>query len=93
MLALGTLTAEQRVAAFLIDVAARYAQLGFSDRHFILRMSRADMANFLALKHETVSRALSRLQDLCCISVQRREVKVMDMPELRRLAQGSATIH
>ncbi len=93
MLALGTLTAEQRVAAFLIDVAARYAELGFSDRHFLLRMSRADMANFLALKHETVSRALSRLQDLCFIAVQRREVKVMDMPELRRLAAGSATIH
>lgn len=93
MLALGTLTAEQRVAAFLIDVAARYAELGFSDRHFILRMSRADMANFLALKHETVSRALSRLQDLRCISVQRREVKVLDMPELRQMAEGSATVH
>jgi len=93
MLAFGTLTAEQRVAAFLIDIAARYAGLGFSDRHFILRMSRADMANFLALKHETVSRALSHLQDLQCIAVQRREIKVLDMPELRRLAEGSATVH
>ena len=93
MLAFGTLTAEQRVATFLIDISVRYAGLGFSDRHFILRMSRADMANFLALKHETVSRALSHLQDLQCIAVQRREIKVLDMPELRRLADGSATIH
>ena len=67
MLAFGTLTAEQRVASFLIDVAVRHADLGFSDRHFMLRMSRTDMANFLALKHETVSRALSHLQDLQCI--------------------------
>jgi CRP/FNR family transcriptional regulator len=92
MLAFGTLSAEQRVAAFLIDVASRTADLGFSDRHFILRMCRADMANFLALKHETVSRALSHLQDLGCILVQRREIKVLDMVQLRCLSEGS-TIH
>jgi len=86
MLALGTLTAEQRVASFLLDVAGRYARLGFSDRHFILRMSRADMANFLALKHETVSRALSHLDDLKYISVQRREIKVLDVDGLNALA-------
>jgi CRP/FNR family transcriptional regulator len=93
MLAFGTLTAEQRVAAFLVDVAGRTAGLGFSDRHFILRMSRADMANFLALKHETVSRALSHLQELGCIAVQRREVRVLDMPALKNLSVGTATIH
>ena len=93
MLAFGTLSAEQRVAAFLIDVASRSADLGFSDRHFILRMSRADMANFLALKHETVSRALSRLQDLGCIMVQRREIKVLDRSQLRCLSEGSDTLH
>jgi CRP/FNR family transcriptional regulator, anaerobic regulatory protein len=90
MLALGTLTAEQRVAAFLLDVASRYARLGFSDRHFILRMGRADMANFLALKHETVSRALSRLQDMQCICVQRREIRVLDVDCLHALAARSA---
>jgi CRP/FNR family transcriptional regulator, anaerobic regulatory protein len=90
MLALGTLTAEQRVAAFLVDIARRCAALGFSDRHFILRMSRADMANYLALKHETVSRALSRLQEVGCIDVLRREVKVLDADRLDALARGSA---
>ena len=89
MLALGTLSAEQRVAAFLLDVAGRHAHLGFSDRHFILRMSRADMANFLALKHETVSRALSHLQDMQCISVQRREIRVLDLEGLSTLAARS----
>lgn len=93
MLALGTLGAEQRVAAFLLDVARRHARLGFSDRHFILRMSRADMASFLALKHETVSRALSRLVDMNCISVQRREVRLLDTGGLCSLAGQSAVLN
>jgi len=64
-----------RVAAFLLDVAAGYEAMGFSGKHFILRMSRADMASYLALKHETVSRALSHLVETNCISVQRREMR------------------
>jgi CRP/FNR family transcriptional regulator, anaerobic regulatory protein len=83
MLTIGTLPAEQRVAAFLLDVATRHARLGFSSSHFILRMGRADIASFLALKHETVSRALSHLEQLGYISVLRREVKVLDAARLR----------
>ena len=93
MLMLGTLAAERRVAAFLLDVAARYARLGYSARHFILRMSRIDMASFLALKHETVSRALSHLHDLDYITVQRREVRVLNVDGLRALAGVSTAGH
>ena len=93
MLALGTLTAEQRVAAFLLDVAARYEAMGFSRSHFILRMSRADMASYLALKHETVSRALSHLADTNCISVRRREMKIVDRASLTRLIGSSTRMH
>lgn len=93
MLALGTLSAEQRVAAFLLDIANRCAKLGFSDRHFILRMGRADMASYLALKHETVSRALAKLQDFGCIDVVRREVRVLDAEGLAALASCGATAH
>jgi CRP/FNR family transcriptional regulator len=82
MLAIGTLPAEQRVAAFLLDIATRLARLGYSARHFMLRMGRADIASFLALKHETVSRALSHLEQLEYISVLRREVKLLDFPKL-----------
>lgn len=93
MLMLGTLAAERRVAAFLLDIAARYARLGYSAKHFILRMSRIDMASFLALKHETVSRALSRLHDLSYIDVQRREVRVLDLNGLRSMAGMSAALN
>jgi CRP/FNR family transcriptional regulator len=93
MLMLGTLAAERRVAAFLLDVAARYARLGYSARHFILRMNRLDMASFLALKHETVSRALSHLQDMSYIDVQRREIRVLDVNGLRSMAGASAAMN
>ncbi len=93
MLMFGTLAAERRVAAFLLDVAARYARLGYSAKHFILRMSRIDMASFLALKHETVSRALSHLHDMSYIDVQRREVRVLDVNVLRSLARMSAALN
>ena len=93
MLALGTLTAEQRVAAFLLDIAARYEAMGFSGKHFILRMSRADMASYLALKHETVSRALSHLAEASCISVQRREMRIVDRDGMQRMAGFSVRVH
>lgn len=86
MLLLATLAAEPRVAAFLMHMAAKQARLGYSARHFILRMSRLDIASFLAIKHETVSRALSHLADLNYISVQRREVRVLDEDGLRGMA-------
>lgn len=93
MLSLGTLSAERRVAAFLFDVAQRHATLGFSPRHFILRMGRADMGSFLALTHETVTRALSRLAELGYITVQRREVRVLDTAALARMAGQGEAIH
>lgn len=92
MLTIGTLPAEQRVAAFLLDIASRHARLGFSARHFILRMGRADIASFLALKHETVSRALSHLERIAYISVLRREVKLLDIPKLREFAGMPCTV-
>lgn len=92
MLTIGTLPAEQRVAAFLLDFASRLARLGFSARHFILRMGRADIASFLALKHETVSRALSHLEQLEYIAVLRREVKLLDIPKLSSCAGMSCAI-
>ena len=81
-LALGSLSAEQRVAAFLLDLASRHEALGFSPRHFVLRMGRADIGSFLALKHETVTRALTRLASQGCIDVQWREIRILDVGAL-----------
>lgn len=89
MLAIGTLTAEQRVIAFLLDLAARMEALGFSARSMMLRMSRAELGNFLALQLETVTRALSHLHAQGLIAVERREIRIEDPARLRaKLAGG-----
>jgi CRP/FNR family transcriptional regulator len=89
-LALGSLSSEQRVAAFLLDLAARHEALGFSSRHFVLRMGRADIGSFLALKHETVTRALTRLAANGCIDVQWREIRILDARALEGIIQCQA---
>jgi len=85
MLAIGTLNAEQRVATFLLDLAARHAAMGFSARRYVLRMSRMDIASYLALKHETVSRVLGHLVESGCILIQRRDVTIVDEEHLRAI--------
>lgn len=83
MLATGSLHAEQRVIAFLLDLASRFAGLGFSARCLVLRMSRRDLGNFLGLQLETVTRSLSQLQSRGMISVARREIRLEDPGRLR----------
>lgn len=93
MLALGTLTAEQRVVAFLLDLGARMEALGFSARSLVLRMTRADLGNFLALQLETVTRSLSRLQALGLIGVERRQITLVDAPGLRGMLGATRPGH
>jgi CRP/FNR family transcriptional regulator len=93
MLTLGTLGAESRVAAFLLDLADRHARIGLDPCRFVLRMCRIDMANYLALKHETVSRVLSRLAEDGLIDVRRRDVTIRDAAALARIASDQAAVH
>jgi CRP/FNR family transcriptional regulator len=85
MLAMGTLTAEQRVITFLLDFATRLEALGFSARRLMLRMTRAELGNFLALQLETVTRALSHLHAQGLIEVDRREIRIEDPAALRAM--------
>lgn len=89
MLAVSTLSAEQRVVAFLLDLASRLECLGFSARHLLLRMTRAELGNFLALQLETVTRALSRLASAGLIAVEGREIRIENAGALRRLLSAS----
>src|SRR5688572_7363801 len=60
MLLLGSMAAEQRLAAFLLSLARRHKRLGFSDTRFTLRMTREEIGNYLGLTLETVSRQIGR---------------------------------
>ena len=59
----GNYTADERMAAFLVSLSRRYAARGFSPRRFRLTMTRTDIANYLRLASESVSRGFRRLQD------------------------------
>lgn len=93
MLALGTLSAQQRVITFLLDLATRLEALGFSSRCLMLRMTRADLGNFLALQLETVTRALSHLQSLGLIAVERRQIRIEDPDGLRAMLGDARSMH
>lgn len=86
---LGIPRADERVASLLLNLSGRYAMRGFSPRRFQLRMSRDDMARYLGLKLETVSRLLARFRELGLIRLDRRELEILDMRQLEVLAAGS----
>lgn len=92
MLTVGTMNAEQRVVAFLLDLAARLEGLGFSSRQLMLRMTRADLGNFLSLQLETVVRSLSKLQALGLIEINGREICIQDRSGLKRILGGAHAI-
>lgn len=85
MLTVATLTAEQRVVAFLLDLARRLEALGYSPRHVMLRMTRGDVGNFLSLQLETVVRALSKLQAGGLIGIDHREITIHDRAGLEAI--------
>lgn len=82
----GDYSADQRIAAFLISLSRRYAVRGFSARQFNLTMSRSDMASYLRLAPETVSRILRRFQDSGLISVNRREFTLEQFDKVTEMA-------
>jgi len=87
MLLLGSMRAEQRLAAFLLDLSQRYRAHGYSPCEFVLRMTRAEIGSYLGLKLETVSRLFARLQREGTLQVQGRLVKLLDRGALSRLVE------
>jgi CRP/FNR family transcriptional regulator len=82
----GDWSADQRMAAFVVGLSRRLSARGFSPTRFQLTMPRTDIANYLWLAPETVSRVLKRLQDEGLLAVDRRELEILDLPRLTALA-------
>lgn len=82
----GDYSADQRMAAFLVGFSRRLAARGFSPDRFQLTMARTDIANYLRLAPETVSRVLKRLQDDRLLAIDRREVELLQRQALEVLA-------
>ncbi len=89
---LGTLGAEGRVAAFLLNLSERLAALGYSRCSFNLRMTRQEIGSYLGLKLETVSRALSALNNARIIHVHQRTIDIVDAAALRAVIDPAAGV-
>ncbi len=85
MLLLGSMRAEERLAAFLVNLSERYRSRGYSSTEFVLRMTREEIGSYLGLKLETVSRLFSRFQDEGLMTVAGRSVKINDLATLKQL--------
>lgn len=86
MLLLGSMRAEERLAAFLLNLVQRLHARGFSATELILRMTREEIGSYLGLKLETVSRTLSKFVEEGVVEVNQRHVRITDADALKRMA-------
>ena len=88
MLLLGSMRADERLAAFLLNLAQRLRAGGRGDGTFALHMTRREIGSFLGLKLETVSRGFSRFARDGLIELNYRHVQIINLPGLRRVLMG-----
>ena len=90
MLLLGSMRAEERVAAFLLNLSQRFTARGYSPSDFHLRMTREEIGSYLGIKLETVSRVFSRFQEDGLVEVRQKHTRILDVPGLRHAAGGES---
>ena len=92
MLLLGGMRAEERLAAFLLNLVQRLHARGFSQSELILRMSREEIGSFLGMKIETVSRTFSKFADEGIVEVKQRHVRIMNTQALKDIVNPQACV-
>jgi CRP/FNR family transcriptional regulator len=85
MLLLGSMRAEERLAAFLLNLVQRLHARGFSQSELILRMTREEIGSYLGLKLETVSRTFSKFVEDGIVEVKQRHVRILDTDALSQI--------
>jgi CRP/FNR family transcriptional regulator, anaerobic regulatory protein len=84
---LGNRSATEKMATFLLMLSQRYSALGYSGIEFNLTMRRNDIANFLGLTIETVSRQLGILSKQGLITIKHRGVHINDLDSLKTIVE------
>lgn len=83
---LNTMCAEEKLATFMLNMSYKFHLRGLSCEEFQLRMSHSEMANYLGLKLETVSRTLKKLKSAEILDIELKRVKILNLDKLRVLA-------
>jgi CRP/FNR family transcriptional regulator, anaerobic regulatory protein len=89
MFLLGSLSADQRLAVFLLDLSQRYRTRGYSPSEFVLRMTREEIGSYLGLTLETVSRVFSQFKREGLMQIEGRIVNLLDRVALKRIVDGT----
>lgn len=84
MMLLGSMNAEERLAAFLLNISQRMKARGYSASEFHLRMSRAEIGSYLGMKLETVSRTFSAFAQQRLLEVDKKHVRILDLAGLQQ---------
>ena len=85
MLLLGSMRAEERLAAFLLNLVQRLHARGFSQSELVLRMTREEIGSYLGLKLDTVSRTFSKFVEEGIVEVKQRHVRIVNPDALKQL--------
>jgi CRP/FNR family transcriptional regulator len=88
MLLLGSMRAEERLAAFLLNLVQRLHARGFSQTELVLRMTREEIGSYLGLKLETVSRTFSKFVDDGLVEVKQRHVRILNTDGLKLIVNS-----
>lgn len=88
LLLMGNLNAEERMAAFLLNLSNRMKHRGYSPTAFVLRMTREDIGSYLGLRLETICRAIGYLRDNAIVRISGRAVEILDLERLKLLING-----
>ena len=91
MILLGQSSAKVKVATFLLMLSKRYGALGYSNTAFNLSMRRHDIANYLGVSHETISRQLTVLSKENVITVKQRTVNIIELSLLKSIVEPCLT--
>jgi CRP/FNR family transcriptional regulator len=83
MLLLGSMRADERLAAFLLNLVQRLHERGFSQSELVLRMTREEIGSYLGLKLETVSRTFSKFVEEGIVEVKQRHVRILNPDALK----------
>lgn len=93
MLLLGSMRAEERLAAFILNLTQRLHARGFSSTELVLRMTREEIGSYLGLKLETVSRTFSKFVEEGMVEVKQRHIRILDASALQRLVNSQHECH
>lgn len=89
MLLLGSMRAEERVAAFLLNLSQRLHSRGFSQSELVLRMTREEIGSYLGLKLETVSRTFSKFVEEGLVEAKQRHIRILKPDLLSAMVSNS----